>query len=180
MMHGRGGQRFRSLLQLPEQPEPAGSTSNCGMRTYYLLLGSALTLAMLLPRAQANASSFDLAGPPLEVKVIRGNKSLPISEVPNLVEGDWQPLATLVRLPSLKEIRCPDKIDQPCLLSGANLFLIDSVASDPQFAKNMPVPAGFADSSLSVPRPNGTVLYMKLRDDPSAVNIAALPVLPQP
>ncbi|HEV2425780.1 MAG TPA: hypothetical protein VGZ29_13210 [Terriglobia bacterium] len=95
-------------------------------------------------------------------------------------EGDWQPLATLVRLPSLKEVRCPDKIDQPCTLSGANLFLIDSVASDPQFAKNIPVPAGFVDASLSVPRPNGTVLYIKLRDDPSAVNMAALPVLPQP
>jgi len=93
--------------------------------------------------------------------------------------GDWQPLAALVRLPSLKEVRCPDKIDQPCTLSGTNLFLIDSVASDPQFAKNMPVPAGFVDAGLTVPRPNGTVLYIKLRDDPAAVNTAALPVLPQ-
>jgi hypothetical protein len=95
-------------------------------------------------------------------------------------DGDWQPLATLVRLPSLKEVRCPAPIDQPCTLSGTNLFLIDSVASDPQFAKDIPVPAGFVDASLSVPRPNGTVLYLKLRDDPSAVNMAALPVLPQP
>jgi hypothetical protein len=93
--------------------------------------------------------------------------------------GDWQPLATLVRLPSLKEVRCPAAIDQPCTLSGANLFLIDSVASDPEFAKNIPVPAGFVGATLGVPRPNGTVLYIKLRDDPSAVNMAALPVLPQ-
>jgi hypothetical protein len=94
--------------------------------------------------------------------------------------GDWQPLATLVRLPSLKEVHCPVKIDQSCTLYGSSLFLIDSVASDPQFAKNAPVPAGFVGSGLSVPRPNGTVLYLKLRDDPSAVNVAALPVLPEP
>ncbi|HEV3278053.1 MAG TPA: hypothetical protein VG860_14645 [Terriglobia bacterium] len=95
-------------------------------------------------------------------------------------QGDWQPLATLVRLPLLKDVHCPAKIDQSCTLSGGNLFLIDSVASDPQFKTGVPVPAGFVDSSLSVPRPNGTVLYIKLRDDPSAVNVAALPVLPAP
>ena len=43
----------------------------------------------------------------------------------------------------------------------------------------MPVPVGFADSTLAVPRPNGTLLYLKLRDDPAAINTAALPVLPE-
>ena len=89
------------------------------------------------------------------------------------------PLATLVRLPILKEIRCPDSPDKQCRLSGSNLFLLESVASDAQFAHNVPVPAGFADTSLSVPRPNGTVLYVKLRDEPSTGNIAVLPVLPE-
>lgn len=93
-------------------------------------------------------------------------------------KGDWQPLATLVRLPTLKEIRCPDSPDKQCKLSGANLFLIDSVASDPQFTHNAPVPAGFMDSSLSVPRPNGTLLYVKLRDDPATVSTLVLPVYP--
>jgi len=79
--------------------------------------------------------------------------------------GDWIPLATLVRLPSLKEVRCPDSLDKQCRLSGSNLFLMESVASDPQFTHYVPVPAGFADSSLNVPRPNGTLLYLKLRDD---------------
>ena len=32
-------------------------------------------------------------------------------------KGDWQPLATLVRLPTLKEIRCPSAKDKPCQLS---------------------------------------------------------------
>ena len=94
------------------------------------------------------------------------------------VSGDWMPLGNLVRVPQLKEIRCPDKPDQKCKLSGGNLFLIDAVASDAEFKNTVPVPAGFVDSSLSVPRPNGTLLYLKLRDDPSTVNMAVLPVLP--
>ncbi len=94
-------------------------------------------------------------------------------------KGDWQPLAKLVRIPTLKEIRCPDSPDKPCTLSGTNLFLIYSVASDAQFVHEMPVPLGFADSTLTVPRPNGTLLYIKLRDDPSTVNTVALPVFPE-
>lgn len=93
--------------------------------------------------------------------------------------GDWQPLAKLVRIPTLKEIRCPDTPDKPCTMSGTNLFLIYSVASDPQFTHEMPVPLGFADSTLTVPRPNGTLLYIKLRDDPATVNTVVLPVLPE-
>lgn len=93
-------------------------------------------------------------------------------------EGDWQTLATLVRIPTLKEIRCPDAPDKQCSLSGSNLFLIDSVASDPQFTKSVSVPVGYANSTLSVPRPNGTLLYIKLRDDPSTVDSLILPVLP--
>jgi hypothetical protein len=94
-------------------------------------------------------------------------------------KGDWQPLANLVRLPTLKEIRCPDSPDKQCRLSGSNLFLIDSVASDPQFTHTNPVPAGFMESTLSVPRPNGTLLYIKLRDDPATVSMVVLPVLPE-
>jgi hypothetical protein len=94
-------------------------------------------------------------------------------------KGDWLPLATLVRVPSLKDIHCPDSPDQQCQLAGASLFLIDSVASDPQWTHTVPVPAGYVDSTLKVPRPNGTLLYVKLRDDPTTVNTIILPVLPQ-
>jgi hypothetical protein len=93
--------------------------------------------------------------------------------------GDWQPLTKLVRIPTLKEVRCPDSPDKQCTLFGTNLFLIDSVASDAQFTRSVPVPLGFASSTLSVPRPNGTLLYLKLRDDPAVINMAALPVLPE-
>lgn len=94
-------------------------------------------------------------------------------------KGDWQPLATLVRLPLLKEIRCPDSPDQPCTLNGTNLFLIDSLASDEKFFRTTPVPTGYLQTTLRVPRPNGTLLYLKLRDDPATVNTLILPVLPE-
>lgn len=46
------------------------------------------------------------------------------------LKGDWKPLATLVRVPSLTAIRCPAGSTKECTLTGSNLFLIDSVASD--------------------------------------------------
>ena len=95
------------------------------------------------------------------------------------IKGDWQPLATLVRIPVLKELRCPKSLDKPCRLSGSNLFLIDSVASDQEFTHTAPVPTSFIDSTLSVPRPVESSLYVKLRDDPSATNIVVLPILPE-
>jgi len=93
--------------------------------------------------------------------------------------GAWHPLATLVRLPSLNDVHCPDSPDRKCTLRGSDLFLIDSIAADPQFANSVTVPEGFADSTLSVPRPVGALLYLRLRDDPSAVSTATLPVLPE-
>ena len=38
---------------------------------------------------------------------------------------------------------------------------------------------GFAGPNMKVPRPNGTTLYLKLRDDPATVNLVALPVYPE-
>lgn len=92
--------------------------------------------------------------------------------------GDWQPLAHLVRVPHLKEVRCPDDPEKQCTLAGDLLYLIDSISPDRDFTHAVSVPSGFADTSLAVPRPNGTVLYLKLRDDPIAINTAVLPVLP--
>jgi hypothetical protein len=130
-----------------------------------LILQDAQTaLAIFSPAKGFSPSAFG----PLRFRVIDADG----------VSGDWLPLANLVRVPQLKEIRCPDKPDQKCKLSGGNLFLIDAVASDAEFKNTVPVPAGFVDSTLSVPRPNGTLLYLKLRDDPNTVSMAVLAVLP--
>jgi hypothetical protein len=81
-------------------------------------------------------------------------------------------------VPTLKEIRCPDETSKPCSLYGSNLFLLNSVAADAQFKSGVSVPAGYINESLNVPRPYGTRLYVKLRDDPSTAATVALPVFP--
>jgi hypothetical protein len=94
------------------------------------------------------------------------------------VAGDWQPLATLVRVPQLKELKCAEGAPL-CTLVGTDLFLLQQVGIDAQLANAVTVPEGFGDNALNVPRPNGT-LYLKLRDDPSVVNTAVLPVTAEP
>lgn len=89
------------------------------------------------------------------------------------VAGDWQPLVTLVRLPVLQALQCP-AAERSCKLTGSNLFLVDSVSGDPQFKEAVEVPAGFPGRALPVPRPGKDGLYIKLRDDPTVVNVAAL------
>jgi len=90
------------------------------------------------------------------------------------VMGDWQPLATLVRLPVLRELKCPATPELACKLSGSNLYLVDSVSGTPQFEHPVQVPDGFPGAALPVPHPAAGPLYVKLRDDPSAINTAAL------
>jgi hypothetical protein len=130
-----------------------------------VLQDSQSVLALLDPLKSFGPSAFG----PLQFRAVSADNA----------KGDWQTLANVVRLPSLKEIRCPDAPDQQCKLSGTNLFLLDSVASNAQFTNPVPVPVGFVGSTLNVPRPNGTLLYIKLRDDPASVGAAVLPVLPE-
>jgi hypothetical protein len=131
------------------------------------LQDSQTVVAMLDPLKNLGPSAFG----PLRFRPIAGSGE----------KGDWQPLVTLVRLPQVKEIRCPTKADDTCSLTGAALYLLDSVSSDPQFQQSTPVPDGFAGSALSVPRPDNGELYVKLRDNPSAINKLTLtPVTESP
>ena len=100
---------------------------------------------------------------------------------PDGTAGDWLPLVTLVRLPTLKDLRCPPDATQPCILSGSALYLIDSVATDPSFADPTAVPEGFVGDTLTLPHPSNpkTGFYLRLRDDPNATNSVTLPILPQ-
>ena len=130
-----------------------------------MLQDSQTVLASLDPLKSFGPSAFG----PLRFRPVDANGG----------KGDWQPLVTLVRLPTLKELRCPDASDKQCTLQGTGLYLLDSVSTDAQFQQSTPVPDGFAGSTLSVPHPTGAELYVKLRDDRTAVNKVILPVLPE-
>jgi len=93
------------------------------------------------------------------------------------VEGDWQPLINLVRVPALKGVRCVPGRERQCTLSGDKLFLIDEVSTDPDFANSVTVPDGFAEATLVIPPLKGKTLYLKLRDDPTTVDTAVVPTL---
>jgi len=130
------------------------------------LQDSQTVLATLDPQKQLGSSAFG----PLRFRPVAANGE----------HGDWQPLVTLVRLPTVQELRCTHATDKQCTLQGSGLYLLDAVSSDPQFQQSTPVPDGFAGTELSVPHPNGQDLYVKLRDDPSSVNRLELPVQTQP
>lgn len=93
------------------------------------------------------------------------------------LEGDWQPLVNVVRIPTLKGYRCVAAPEKQCTLTGDKLFLLDSVSTDPDFANSVTVPDGFVADGLNIPAPKEKTLYIKLRDDPGTVDVAVLPTL---
>ena len=110
---------------------------------------------------------------------------------PDGVEGDWQPLVNLVRMPELKAIHCttpakpaerraaadkPDFPESQCTLTGDKLFLIDAISADPDFSSPVTVPDGFIEASLSLSVPRGKGVYIKLRDDPATVDTISMPI----
>jgi hypothetical protein len=99
--------------------------------------------------------------------------------MPDGTAGDWLPLVTLVRLPTLKDLHCPSDAAQPCTVSGSSLYLVDSIATDADFTTPTTVPEGFVGNTLTLPRPAKTGFFLKLRDDPTAANSVTLPILPQ-
>ncbi len=120
-----------------------------------ILENSQVAVATLNPSKSFGGASFG----PLQFRIVSKSAA-----------GDWQPLANLVRLPILKDLKCPATRELACKLSGSNLFLIDAVSDDPMFAHSVKVPDGFLGSALPVPHPTTGSLYVKLRDDPSVVN----------
>jgi hypothetical protein len=94
--------------------------------------------------------------------------------------SDWQPLGVMVRQPRLQALDCPAAADQPCQLIGADLFLIAAVSDTPDFTNPVTVPPGFPGNTLQTPRPTDGRLYVKLNDDPEAVNVLTVPPPAQP
>jgi hypothetical protein len=163
--------QFPATFSLDEKVEVA--TEDASYSTLLSMSDGTLTLqdaktalASLNPGKAFGASAFG----PLRFRLIDGSGA----------KGDWQPLATLVRLPDLQNLKCPASPDQPCTLIGSDLFLVDSVSGDPQFSHPVQVPDGFPGKVLAVPHPDSAGLYVKLRDDPSVVNLVTLTAQPLP
>ncbi len=84
--------------------------------------------------------------------------------------GDWQPLVNLVRIPIIKDVHCAAMPNRQCTITGEKLFLIESVSTNADFTDAAAVPEGFVEQTLVVPAARGHALYLKLRDDPNAVD----------
>jgi hypothetical protein len=162
---------FSLKAQTPERfsrEEKIEVATDDGSYSTLLTLASGLTLqdahtalASLDPAKAFGASAFG----PLQFRVVTDNG----------VKGDWQPLATLVRLPRFQSLQCGDDAAAECKLKGSDLFLVDAIAQNQQFVNPVQVPDGFPGRVLPVPHPqDGGQLYVKLRDDPSVVNVVTL------
>jgi hypothetical protein len=99
---------------------------------------------------------------------------------PDGTPGDWHPLGTLVRLPELHAVLCPTTNSAICMLSGKNLFLLSAISSNANFEGATLVPDGFTGQELPIRRPEGSSLYLKIRDDPKVVQAATVPLVHEP
>lgn len=124
------------------------------------LQDSKTVVAVLDPMKLLGPSAFG----PLKYRPVSGDG----------IEGDWQPLAYLVRIPNLKAMRCVST-EKQCTVVGDKLFLIDAVSADPDFANAVSVPDGYMEATLTIPAVKAKTLYLKLRDDPATVDTAILP-----
>ena len=137
--------------------------------------------ATLVTLSQSNGLTME--DPRILIASIDSAKSFPPSAAGPLrfrivkdgIAGNWQPLATLVRLPSLHQFTCVGQTPKSCTLSGNQIFLMDAIASDSQFSNVIQIPKGFPGFALSVPEPVNGHFYVKLHDAPSIVNEIELP-----
>jgi hypothetical protein len=109
-----------------------------------------VAVAAITPAAALGASATG----PLRFRPVQGD-----------IAGDWQPLATLVRVPTLTGLTCTDS----CTLTGRDLFLLAAVG-------DRPLPEGFTGDRLAFPPPpSGGAIPVRLRDAPDVTATLARP-----
>lgn len=122
--------------------------------------GANVVVASLDPAKEFGPSAFG----PLQFRVALDD-----------VAGDWTPLITLIRVPELTELKCAAAtVDSSCSLAGSDLYLVEAVGRGPELTDPVQVPEGFPGRSLLVPHPGDEALYVKLRDNPTAVHAVLL------
>ncbi|WP_084582427.1 hypothetical protein [Sphingomonas azotifigens] len=136
-----------------------GPVARLGFRDGTLQRVGDVVVAHFAPRALLGAG---IAGP-LRYRLADGGGA-----------GDWQPLVTVARLPQLRGIACPAE-GPSCTLSGTDLFLIAAIGDKPDLSGATLVPPGFVGGSITLPRPAGKTLYLRLHDAPESVVQVTLP-----
>jgi hypothetical protein len=130
-------------------------------RNQLKLAGPGVAVAQLDPAMAFGPAAFG----PLQFRLV-------VDEV----DGDWTPLATLIRVPELVALKCAAATESTCSLSGSDLYLIESVGRGPRFEDAVDVPEGFPGQVLLVPYPGDEGLAVKLRDNPSVIHPVELEV----
>ncbi len=113
-------------------------------------VGNDVIVARIAPRQSLGASATGL----LRFRLRHGD-----------AVGDWQRLAHVVRLPLLTALDCPAE-GTDCRLLGNDLFLIAAVGDTPDAARSIAVPPGFVGPSITLPRPGGDAVFIRLHDAP--------------
>jgi hypothetical protein len=119
------------------------------------LQDSGVAIAAFTPAAALGADAHG----PLLFRVVQG-----------AIVGDWSPLATVVRVPTLSSLTCA--ADGTCVLSGTGLFLISKIADASDTRAKVDIPDGFTGSEVKVPRPGPVGLTLTLRDAPGLSVVA--------
>jgi len=114
-----------------------------------------VALATIKPAVALGTSAYG----PLRARIVHAG-----------VAGEWLPIGTLVRLPAIRQLHCPeDPSAAACELSGDNLFLISAVSASEGFQNSASIPDGYPGNTIQVPRPVGKTLYVRWHDDPSVI-----------
>lgn len=150
-LRAQGATRFTPTDQIEVEAIETRSTTRLPVR----LQDAAVAIAMLDPVAALGESAHG----PLRFRLVQ-----------NGVAGDWQPLATLVRLPRLASVSCTAA---SCAITGSGLFLVRSVTA----GSEVPIADGFTGASITMPYPASGRATLHLRD---AANATATLTLPPP
>lgn len=83
------------------------------------------------------------------------------------IASSWTSLATVARLPEIREVACARS--KECRISGNRLFLIKAIGASRDLKKSQDIPDGFvATEIMTAPGPDGRI-FLQLRDAPQTI-----------
>jgi hypothetical protein len=149
------GMRFTGRETVEIAAGSGGDVARLTVGKGVMIADPQVAIVTIQPASALGSSAFG----PLRARIVRDG-----------IAGDWLPIGTLVRLPTIRQLRCPEDAAAPaCELSGDNLFLISAVSPTLGFEKPVTIPDGYPGNAIQVPRPAGKTLYVRWHDDPTGI-----------